>query len=153
MNWINFDWINFLSGVVASVVAAAIWQAFVSVASYVPSKYPDIRGHWKASYIENGEQTCDTIYVKHQFGKKISGTINSPGENSDDVFYSFNGEFISNMDFKVTFTPVSRIYTDYGVGLFHINNNGSKISGSTISFNFESGKLEPREVSGERVNV
>lgn len=147
------DWINFLSGVGASIVAAAIWQIFVSVASYVPSKYPDIRGPWQASYIENGKQACDTIHVKRQFGKKISGTIHSPGENSDDVVYSFKGEFFSNTDFKISFIPVSRVHTDYGVGLFHVNNNGAKISGSTISFNFESGKLESREVLGVRVNV
>ncbi|ESS73263.1 hypothetical protein MGMO_27c00060 [Methyloglobulus morosus KoM1] len=147
------DWTNFLLGVGASLVAAAIWQVFISVASYVPSKYPDIRGNWKASYIENGNQVCDTIHVKRQFGRKISGTIHSPGEGNDDVVYSFKGEFISNMDFKVSFTPVSQIHTDYGVGLFHINNNGAKISGSTISFNFESGKLEPREVLGVRENV
>jgi hypothetical protein len=147
------DWINFLSGVTASVVAAAIWQVFVTFASYVPSKYPDIRGYWQASYIENGKEVCDTIHVKRQFGRKISGKIRSPGENSSDVVYSFKGEFVSNTYFKVSFLPVSRIHTDYGVGLFQINNDGARITGSTISFNFESGKLEQREVIGIRVNV
>jgi hypothetical protein len=109
------DWINFLSGVGTSIVAAAIWQSFVSVASYVPSKYPDIRGLWKAGYEENGKQACDTIQVKRQFGKNISGIIHSSGENNDDVVYSFKGEFFSNTDFKVSFIPVSRVHTDFGV--------------------------------------
>ncbi|MHB8256937.1 MAG: hypothetical protein ACYDE0_06825 [Acidiferrobacterales bacterium] len=127
------------------MIATGIWQAVVSIGSYVPSRYPDIRGEWEGCYVENGKTIIESVRISHQFGKRIQGTFISPSETGERIVYRFSGEFVYHGYFAVRFKPKSRKHTDYGVGLFKVDNAGSNIKGGSVSFNYESGKLEPRD--------
>lgn len=52
------DGMNFISGIVAGVVANLIWVGLKEFASLGPmfSKHPDIRGKWVGVYTENGKE-------------------------------------------------------------------------------------------------
>jgi len=77
--------VEFFLGILASLIAAAIWQAISHLTSFIPSKYPDVRGEWIGEYELNGNIVNELITVEQQFGKKIRGFFISPKIESQIV--------------------------------------------------------------------
>ena len=133
----------FFLGILASLIAAAIWQTISHLFSFIPSKYPDVRGEWIGEYELNGNIVNETITVKQQFGKKIRGFFISPNTVNPDnegFKYSFTGTFVAPTYLTLTFTPANKQCTDYGSSVLLISNDHQTITGASASLDMATGK-------------
>lgn len=74
----------------------------------------------------------------------IHGTFVS-NENGQVIKYKISGEFLFHNRLIVKFVPEDTKITDAGVAIFEISHDGNSGIGGSISFNFETKNLEPRE--------
>ena len=145
------DITNFIIGVASGLAVNFIWLGMKEFASLGPlmTKNPDIRGKWIGSYIENGKQLQEEIEVTKQFLRYIHGTFSSD-ENGQIIKYEISGEFVFHNRLIVKFVPDDNKVTDAGVAMFEISHDGNTGTGGSISFNFETKNLEPREYTMTR---
>lgn len=137
---------NFILGIASGLAVNIIWIGMKEFASLGPllTKNPDIRGKWIGSYKENGNEFQEEIEVTQQFLKYIHGTFSS-NENGKVIKYKISGEFMFHNRLLIKFVPENNKITDAGVAMFEISHDGNVGTGGSISFNFETKNLEPRE--------
>jgi hypothetical protein len=145
------DIADFIVGVTSGLAVNFIWLGLKEFASLGPllTRNPDIRGKWIGSYVENGNELQEEIEVTKQFLRYIHGTFIS-NENGQVIKYKISGEFVFHNRLIVKFVPENNIVTDAGVAMFEISHDGNSGTGGSISFNFETKNLEPREYTMRR---
>ena len=134
---------EFFLGILASLIAAVIWQAISHLTSFIPSKYPDVRGEWIGEYVLNGNTVNESITVEQQFGKKIRGFFLSPNTvnpDKEDFKYSFTGTFVAPTYLTLSFSPANKQCTDYGSSVLLISNDHQTITGASASLDMATGK-------------